>query len=214
METKENRLHWYPMRIAYGRAERMKRFQQMLNEEKIQNFMVWRDEFERTDDWKVKKDRQPAIDGLIFVRSSQSAITQLKMTRPEFAPMRYYTNRISDSLSGAPLNKILVIPDRQMDNFMNIYNQRDEKVALLEYTDFILKPGKRVRVKEGIFANAVGTVKRIKKTQCVVVQIEGFAAMALTFVPPSWLEEITEEDYRQFMAKDTQDDKSEVQETN
>ena len=42
-------------------------------------------------------------------------------------------------------------------------------------------------------------VKRIKKTQCVVVQLEGFAALALAFVPPSWLEELTEEAYREAM---------------
>ena len=201
-EIDKDALHWYPMRIAYGRAERMQRLQKLLDEDGIQNFMVWHTEFERTDDFDVHSNRVPAIDGLIFIRSSQEAITRLKMTRAEYAPMRYYTNRISDRLTGAMLNKILVVPDRQMDNFMSIYNRRGDKVALLNYSDFIAKPGKRVRINQGYFVNVVGTIKRIKKTQCVVVQLEGLAAMALAFVPPSWLEEITEDEYRSFMSKD------------
>ena len=82
---------------------------------------------------------------------------------------------------------------------MKVYEHAGEKAAVLEYTDFIAKAGKRVRVTQGDFAGTVGTIKRIKKTQCVVVQLEGFAALALAFVPPSWLEELTEEAYREAM---------------
>lgn len=196
--VKKTEVHWYPMRIAYGRAERMERFQKMLNEEHIENFMVWRDEFERTADWNVRKYRVPAVAGLIFVHASQEEITHLKMTRREFEPMRYYTNLLSKEST----DKILIIPDTQMQNFMNIYNRHNDKVALLEYTDFIAKPGKRVRVTQGDFANTIGTIKRIKKTQCVVVQLEGFAAIALAFVPPSWLEELSESEYQQLMANE------------
>jgi hypothetical protein len=31
------------------------------------------------------------------------------------------------------------------------------------------------------------------------VALEGFAALALAFVPPSWLEELTEDEYREAM---------------
>lgn len=198
-EARREQILWYPMRIAYGRAERMKAFQKMLDEQKIENFMVWREEFQRTGDFNVRKERVPAVNGLIFLHSSQNEITRLKMTRREFEPMRYYTNRLADRLSMKPSERILTIPDGQMRNFMSVYNRNDEKVGILEYTDFIAKPGKRVRVTQGDFQNTFGTIKRIKKTQCVVVQLEGFAAIALAFVPPSWLQELTEEEYQQAM---------------
>ena len=82
---------------------------------------------------------------------------------------------------------------------MRIYKYTDSRIRLLEYTDFIAKPGKRVRITQGDFENTVGTIKRIKKSQCVVVQLEGFAAIAIAFVPPSWLQELSESDYQQFM---------------
>jgi len=199
-EDRKTQLRWYPMRIAYGRAERMRRFQTLLDEQHIEHFMVWRDEFLRTDDFKVTKERVPAVTGLIFIHSSQYDITRLKMTRSEFEPMRYYTNRIGDRLSKEDTTeKIVTIPDGQMQNFMNIYNKKGDKVALLDYTDFIAKPGKRVRITQGDFENTVGTIKRIKKSQCVVVQLEGFTALAIAFVPPSWLHELSEDEYQQTM---------------
>ena len=156
-------------------------------------------DFQPTGNWDVRKVRVPVVNGLIFIHSTQETLTHLKMTRREFEPMRYYTNRLTDRLSDVAPEKILTIPDRQMENFLKIYNSASDKTAILEYTDFIAKPGKRVRVTEGDFKNTIGTIKRIKKSQCVVVQLEGFTAMAIAFVPPSWLEEITESEYQEFM---------------
>lgn len=84
----------------------------------------------------------------------------------------------------AEADRILVIPDRQMANFMSVYTRNDSRISLLEYTDFIAKPGKRVRITQGDFENTIGTIKRIKKNQCIVVQLEGFTALAIAFVPP------------------------------
>jgi transcription antitermination factor NusG len=152
-------------------------------------------EFQKTGDWDVKKECVPAVNGLIFIRSTQEMLTRLKMTRREFEPMRYWTNHLSENED----DKVLVVPDSQMNNFKSLYTKQDERVALLEYSDFIAKPGKRVRITQGDFENTVGAIKRIKKSQCVVVEIEGFAAVAIAFVPPSWLQELTESEYHAFM---------------
>ena len=186
---------WYPMRITYGRVERMLYFQELLEKEKLEYFLPMRCEFQKTIDWDVRKEFVPAIHGLIFIHSSQAHLTELKMTRREFAPMHYWTNLFSTGEH----DKLLVVPDRQMENFKSAYTKYDERVSLLEYTDFIAKPGKRVRIVQGDFENTVGTIKRIKKNQCVIVEIEGVAAIAITFVPPSWLQEITESEYQKFM---------------
>lgn len=84
--------------------------------------------------------------------------------------------------------EIMVVPDRQMDNFLRVARMQDESVMFLEYSDFIRKVGKRVRIKAGTFTGVEGVVKRIKNNKHVVVQIEGVAAVAITFVPPAFLE--------------------------
>ena len=200
MTTDTNERHqqllWFPMRITYGRTERMQRIKEMLEQEHLKCFLPMRVEFKKTDDFDVRKLTVPAVNGLIFVQASQEQLTQLKMTRREFEPMHYYTNHLAESGD----DKILTIPDGQMENFMRAYTLMDDHVSLLEYTDFIAKPGKRVRVKEGIYENLVGTVKRIKKSQCIIVELEGFAAITIGYLPPSSLEELTEAEYQQYMA--------------
>ena len=80
---------------------------------------------------------------------------------------------------------------------MNFYLQKRAKGPVCCKGD-----AREVEGTQGEFAGTVGTIKRIKKTQCVVVQLEGFAALALAFGPPSWLEELTEEAYREAMQMD------------
>ena len=125
----------------------------------------------------------PAIHNLIFIHSKQEFITQLKMTRKEFEPLRYIIQSSLENMSSV----ILRVPDRQMENFMRVATVQDESVMFLDYKDFIGKEGRRVRINEGSFAGVEGIIKRIKKNKHVVVQIEGVAAVAITFVPSNFL---------------------------
>ena len=182
----KNQPIWFPMRITYGRAERMFRLQQQLDVEGIENFLPLRYEYSKTENWGVKKELVPAIHGLIFVHSTRERLTELKMTRKEFEPMRYMTSR----LTGNPTNSVLTVPTSQMQNFMRVASVQDERFIYLENMEFVAKPGKKVRITDGDFKGVDGVIKRIKKNQCVVVQIEGVAAIALTYVPSAWLMEI------------------------
>ena len=76
-------------------------------------------------------------------------------------------------------------------NLIFVHSSQDDRVQFLEYNhEFLAKPGKRVRVTDGDVKGSEGIIRRIKKNQCVVVQVEGVAAVAITFVPSAWLEEI------------------------
>jgi transcription antitermination factor NusG len=56
-------------------------------------------------------------------------------------------------------------------------------VVFLEDTDYLRSVGQRVRVAEGKFAGVEGVVKRIKSNKCVVVRLEGIAAVAILRFP-------------------------------
>lgn len=185
-EDVKRQLLWYPMRVTYGRDERLLRLKEQLDTEGVENFLPLRYRYVKTENWDVKKELIPAIHGLIFVRSTRERLTELKMTRSEFEPMRYITNRLAENGN----DTILTIPTFQMENFMRVASIHDERFVYLENMDFVAKPGKKVRITEGDFRGVEGVIKRIKKNQCVVVQIEGVAAIAMTFVPSAWLEEI------------------------
>ena len=174
---------WFPMRITYGREEKVKGHLDSLH---IENFLPMRYELITTPQGRKKRTLVPAIPNLLFVHSTQQILTELKMTRREFEPMRYMTNHLSDHWD----EHILRVPDDQMENFIRVASRQDDSVMFLQTNDFLNKEGHRVKIIDGDFAGVEGVIKRIKRNKHVVVQLEGIAAVAIAFVPANYLREI------------------------
>lgn len=184
-ETME-KVQWHPMRVAYDRGDRVLAIRDELKRRGVEHFLPMHWEYTK-DELNAHKQLKPAINGLIFIHASRWDITELKKM-PGFEALRYWM----DKTKGENVeDRVLTVPDAQMQNFMRVASHEGDNVVYLQYNEqFLDKPGKRVRIKEGDFAGCTGTIRRIKKRQCVVVQIDHVAAMALAFVPPTWLEEI------------------------
>lgn len=180
-DKKESLMHWFPMRITYHRETKIKA---LLDEMGVENFLPMHWEMVETKNGGKKRMLLPAIHNLIFVKSTQEFLTELKMTREEFSPMRYMMKR---SLSNGKKSEIMLIPDQQMENFMRVASVPDDRVMFLENNDFINRIGQRVKVIDGYFSGVEGVVKRINKNKRIVVQLEGIAAVAIAFVPSSQL---------------------------
>ena len=174
---------WYPMRVTYGREVKVK---EALDNLGIENFLPMHYELVDPGDGNKRRMLVPAIHNLIFVNDSREDITRLKTTKREFQPLRYITKRFAESID----DNILTVPDSQMQNFIRVASVQDDSVMFLETGDYINKIGQRVQITEGYFAGVEGVVKRIKKNKHVVVQLEGLAAVAITYVPATCLREI------------------------
>ena len=174
---------WYPMRVTYGREVKVK---EALDNLGIENFLPMHYELVDPGDGNKRRMLVPAIHNLIFVHDSREDITRLKTTKREFQPLRYITKRFAESID----DNILTVPDGQMQNFIRVASVQDDSVMFLETGDYINKIGQRVQITEGYFAGVEGVVKRIKKNKHVVVQLEGLAAVAITYVPATCLREI------------------------
>lgn len=179
-------MHWFPMRITYHQEMKIKA---LLDEFGIESFLPMHWEMIETKTGGRKRMLLPAIHNLIFVRSTQEILTELKMTREEFSPMRYIMKR---PLTSGEKSEIMLIPDQQMQNFMRVASVQDDRVMFLESNDFINKIGKRVKVIDGYFTGVEGVVKRINNNKRVVVQLEGLAAIAIAFVPSNSLTLLSE----------------------
>ena len=172
------------MRVTYHREMKIKA---LLEEIGIECFLPMHWEIMETKSGGKKRILLPAIHNLIFVKSTQEFLTELKMTRAEFAPMRYMMKR---PLSNNEKSEIMTVPDRQMENFMRVASVQDDRVMFLKNNDFINRIGQHVRVIDGYFSGVEGVVKRINKNKRIVVQLEGIAAVAIAFVPASQLSPI------------------------
>ena len=170
---------WFPMRVTYNRELKIK---EALDNLQIESFLPMKYEW-------VNKKRQlvPAIHNLIFIHSTQQTITDLKMTKKDFEPLRYFMSTTKTE----ERRTIVHVPDAQMNNFIRVASVQDDSIIHLDSNDFINKIGKHVKITEGQFKDVEGVIKRIKKNKYVVVQIEGIAAVAIAYVPACWIQEIS-----------------------
>jgi transcription antitermination factor NusG len=81
-----------------------------------------------------------------------------------------------------------VIPDKEMGIFKLVCTSGAEGLEFFADEDMTrYKQGDRVRVLEGPLKGAEGYIRRIRKDRRLLVAIEGFIAVATSFIPPQFL---------------------------
>ena len=176
---------WFPMRVTYSREMKVKRELDRLG---IENFVPMRYkvmESQSDGDAELRRELVPAINNLIFVRSTQERVSELKQTNEVLEPLRYMMDRTA-SLEHA----IMTVADREMENFMRVASRTDDSVMFLDNETVVGKEGKRVEIMGGAFEGVTGVIRRVKRCKRVVVELEGIASVAIAYVPAVFLKEI------------------------
>ena len=173
---------WYPMRVTYGREIKVKGELDRLG---IENFVPMTYKVVDVNGEILHRELVPAINNLIFVRSTQERISGLKRSNEVLEPLRYMVDFTAEEE-----HVILTVPDRQMENFMRVATNTDESVMFLDEKSIVGKEGKRVRIMGGAFEGVEGVIRRVKRCKRVVVEIEGVASVAIAHVPVGMLREI------------------------
>ena len=176
---------WFPMRVTYQREMKVKAELDRLG---IENFVPMRYkvvESQNDGDTELRRVLVPAINNLIFVRSTQERLSELKQTNEVLEPLRYMMDRTA-SLEHA----IMTVADREMENFMRVASRTDDSVMYLDDDTIVGKEGKRVEIMGGAFEGVTGVIRRVKRCKRVVVEIEGVASVAIAWVPAGMLREI------------------------
>ena len=167
---------WFPMRVTYSRELKVKAELDRLG---IENFLPMTYRLADVDTEHPRRELVPAINNLIFVRSSKSRISSLKSTNTMLEPLRYLMDRT-----------IMTVPDAQMENFMRVASRTDDSVLFLNDETVVGKEGKRVLITGGVFDGITGVIRRVKRCKRVVVELEGIASVAIAFVPAVLLKEM------------------------
>lgn len=173
---------WFPMRVTYAREMKVKA---ELDRLVIENFVPMTYRLLDAEGSNPRRELVPAVNNLIFVRSTQELISQLKVTNKALEPLRYMMDRTAEKP-----HEIMTIPDRQMENFMRVASKTDESVMFLDETSIVGKVGKHVRIIGGAFEGVEGVIRRVKHCKRVVVELDGIASVAIAHVPAALLVEI------------------------
>lgn len=178
-----NEKQWFVLRVTYQR--------ELIAQEKLQAIGV--DSFvpvKRIKDTdkrgKLVWKRVAALHNYIFVHSTREKIDCIKQ---EYIPWLRYV--ISPNRDGS--TKILTVPPKQMESFIAIAGNEDERILYLNPDELHLTNGDRVRVTDGPFKGAEGILIKIenKREKRVVVKIDGVAAVATASISRTLIEKLT-----------------------
>ena len=171
---------WYAIRVTYNRELKVK---EDLDTRGITNFVPMQYRREERNGVMVKR-LVPSVHNLIFIHITPSDMKEYKMTTD--LPIRYIMNRET--------HKPIIVPSREMENFIKVAGTYNEKLIYLNHDPGDFAKGERVRIIGGAFAGAEGVFVRVKGDRRVIVNVEGLVAVATTFVHPSMIEKIPDEE--------------------
>ena len=173
---------WFPMRVTYHREMKVKVELDRLG---IENFVPMRYkvvESQNGGDTELRRVLVPAISNLIFVRSTQERMSELKRRNEVLEPLRYMMDHTATGE-----HTIMTVADREMENFMRVASRTDDSGIFLDNETVVGKEGKRVEIMGGAFEGVTGVIRRVKRCKRVVVEIEGVASVAIAWVPAGML---------------------------
>lgn len=137
----------------------------------------------RTRGGRKSREEVPAINNLIFVRSTKE---RLQDAKNEIGFLQYLTRRENGR------NVPIIVPDDQMQRFMAVARMRNEKVVYLRPEEVNLERGTNVRILGGPFDGVEGIFVKVqgRRNRRVVVMVEGIAAVATAEIEPDLIEVI------------------------
>lgn len=189
----ENQQRWFPMRIRNSSISRLEKLKERLDNHQDIDETYAPLGFIRVN--QKKMDFAPFLVNFIFVRSTFAKLVAVKSNLELFEPLRFIKHPVYDDKFERH-EEVLYISDKQMEDYMRVTAEANEKVIFLDNLSYACKPSREVQITEGQFTGVIGRIKRIGGTRCVVLPIGREIAPAIIDVPNKFLRYLTEEESR------------------
>lgn len=173
MMTQEQEISWYALRALHNKATAVCRAAEAENVE----WYTPEREVIKIIDGRETVCREALMPALLFLRCDTSFIERLRrITGDNILPYCYPRS---------------VRPQPIADSDMELFRFVARTAArTLEIVDGDFDNAKRVRITGGLFAGREGYIRRVHGTKRFVVRIEGIAAVATTYIPRQYIEQI------------------------
>lgn len=172
MADKES-IHWYVLRAVFRNELKVR---DALRHSGFHCYVPMNYRIETQHGHKVRR-LAPAITELVFVHATSSAINDFKLSSKETF---YWLTRPC----GERREKI-IIPDKQMDDFIRITQQNEHSVTYFRPEEIYLHKGDHIIIHGGPFDGVVGTLLKIKgkRDKQLLVSIPDIVSVAITIRP-------------------------------
>ena len=195
---KENEYHWFPMRIRNSSIARLQQMKERLDLHKgiLEGQGITFDTYTPLGLVKLKSSEiklAPCLVNYIFVYSTLMELKSIKKNLEIFEPLRFVMHPARDEKMDV-YSEVLYIPDRNMQDFIRVTKEENDKVIFLDNMEYACKVSREVQITQGPFSGVIGHVKRIKGMRCVVLLIGNEMAAAVVDVPNKYLRYLTDEE--------------------
>ena len=165
-------IRWFAARTRFGQELKVK---QLLDRMGVENFIPTKSvHVERRG--RKKLVEKPVISNLVFLRTDKERACTLANHLE--VPVHYIIDRVSRSL--------LVVPDKQMDDFRRVLEYSKDDGGLLETPVAV---GDRVRVVKGELSGVEGNIVEFASQNYIVVGLCG-ELQARAMIPLAYLEKV------------------------
>ena len=124
-----------------------------------------------------------ALSSYLFVNTDKDTFYSMYKDSYMLYPMRH---KVDD------LWTPIIVPDRDMESFIRVSGNKEERVLYLDPAKLNFKKGDRVRVIGGSLTGVEGTFMQIggKHEKRVVIQLDNIVAVASAAIPATLVERI------------------------
>ncbi|MFI3266923.1 MAG: UpxY family transcription antiterminator [Rikenellaceae bacterium] len=169
---------WYAMKTTYKRELKAKEY---LDTRGIESFIPMQ-KVVTIKYGKKTTTLKPAVHNLIFVKTDNAQLGEIKIS------LNYLHNCLTTiNDKSTPI----VVPIRQMEQFIKAVTEQLNKIAFIDLTKSILAKGTPVRITDGTFKGYEGMLNKIKgkRDRRVEINVEGIIAYTID-VEASFIEKI------------------------
>ena len=174
----EVRLQWFAMSATFRRELKART---ILEDAGIECFIPMKYTAVTKRNGSKAKKLVPAVHNLIFVHACQEDIQELKKTIP-------FLQWLTHPSEGR--NLPIVVPDRDMEQFIQVTRDSNEKLVYLRPDEIDLRKGTPIRILGGPFNGIEGTFIKIQghRNRRVVVMLKNIIGVAMAEVTPDLIE--------------------------
>lgn len=185
---------WYVLRATYGREQEA---EILLKKRGILVYVPKRRVLKMVRG-KKKKVEESLLPNLLFAFTDEITARELvsvplksENCRKDKASVNVRFMYDRTSLNGSGLNNVVVIPNKEMVNFIRFTIEGNESVRTISPSEFRIKKDQQVVITEGDFKGVVGRVARVNRQTCVIVDLQPVCFLASAYIPKAFLREIS-----------------------
>ena len=177
-KTSDIRLQWFAMSATFRRELKARA---LLDDAGIECFIPMKYMAVTKRNGRKAKELVPAVHNLIFVHADKEQIQDIKKD----IPWLQWLTRSSDGR-----NVPIIVPDRDMEQFIQVTRDSNEKLVYLRPDEIDLRKGTPIRILGGPFNGIEGTFIKIQghRNRRVVVMLKNIIGVAMAEITPDLIE--------------------------